>query len=105
MVHASEVPVAGAVIASVGAVVSLFKGYDAGYKGLLSLETHWRLQKIDEKMLHLPAGHAQRPRRHRGAKQRHHCIADVFVDHAAVLFDHGCQRREVFIQQRQDLLR
>ncbi len=30
----------------------------AGYKGLLSLETHWRLQKIDEKMLHLPAGHA-----------------------------------------------
>lgn len=30
----------------------------AGYKGLLSLETHWRLQKIDEKLLHLPAGHA-----------------------------------------------
>lgn len=30
----------------------------AGYRGLMSLETHWRLQKIDEKMLHLPAGHA-----------------------------------------------
>ncbi len=30
----------------------------AGYRGLLSLETHWRLEKIDEKMLHLPAGHA-----------------------------------------------
>lgn len=31
---------------------------DVGYKGILSLETHWRLEKIDEKMLHLPAGHA-----------------------------------------------
>jgi sugar phosphate isomerase/epimerase len=30
----------------------------AGYPGMLSLETHWRLQKIDESMLHLPAGHA-----------------------------------------------
>jgi len=30
----------------------------AGYAGLLSLETHWRLEKIDEKLLHLPAGHA-----------------------------------------------
>lgn len=30
----------------------------AGYPGLLSLETHWRLEKIDEKLLHLPAGHA-----------------------------------------------
>ncbi len=29
-----------------------------GYGGLLSLETHWRLEKIDEKLLHLPAGHA-----------------------------------------------
>lgn len=29
-----------------------------GYRGLLSLETHWRLEKIDEKLLHLPAGHA-----------------------------------------------
>jgi sugar phosphate isomerase/epimerase len=29
-----------------------------GYRGLLSLETHWRLQKIDETLLHLPAGHA-----------------------------------------------
>ena len=29
-----------------------------GYSGLLSLETHWRLEKIDEKLLHLPAGHA-----------------------------------------------
>ncbi len=29
----------------------------AGYRGMLSLETHWRLQKIDEKMLHLPAGY------------------------------------------------
>lgn len=30
----------------------------SGYRGLLSLETHWRLEKIDEAMLHLPAGHA-----------------------------------------------
>jgi sugar phosphate isomerase/epimerase len=29
-----------------------------GYKGMLSLETHWRLQQIDESILHLPAGHA-----------------------------------------------
>lgn len=29
----------------------------AGYRGMLSLETHWRLQKIDEKLLHLPAGY------------------------------------------------
>jgi sugar phosphate isomerase/epimerase len=28
-----------------------------GYRGLLSMETHWRLQKIDESMLHLPAGY------------------------------------------------
>lgn len=29
-----------------------------GYKGLLSLETHWRVEQIDEKLLHLPAGYA-----------------------------------------------
>ncbi len=29
----------------------------AGYRGMLSLETHWRLQGIDEKSLHLPAGY------------------------------------------------
>ncbi len=29
----------------------------AGYGGMLSLETHWRLQGIDEKGLHLPAGY------------------------------------------------
>jgi len=29
-----------------------------GYSGMLSLETHWRLEKLDESMLHLPAGHA-----------------------------------------------
>ncbi len=29
----------------------------AGYRGMLSLETHWRLQTIDEKMLHLPGGY------------------------------------------------
>ena len=29
----------------------------SGYRGMLSLETHWRLQKIDESMLHLPAGY------------------------------------------------
>lgn len=29
-----------------------------GYSGILSLETHWRLQKIDDAILHLPAGHA-----------------------------------------------
>lgn len=31
---------------------------EIGYAGLLSLETHWRLEKIDESLLHLPAGHA-----------------------------------------------
>lgn len=30
----------------------------SGYQGLLSLETHWRVEQIDEKLLHLPAGHA-----------------------------------------------
>lgn len=30
----------------------------SGYKGLLSLETHWRKKALDEKLLHLPAGHA-----------------------------------------------
>lgn len=29
-----------------------------GYQGLLSLETHWRVEQIDEDLLHLPAGHA-----------------------------------------------
>jgi L-ribulose-5-phosphate 3-epimerase len=29
----------------------------AGYRGMFSLETHWRLEKIDETMLHLPAGY------------------------------------------------
>ena len=28
-----------------------------GYRGMLSLETHWRLQKIDDSLLHLPAGY------------------------------------------------
>lgn len=32
--------------------------HTAGYRGLLSLETHWRVQALDESMLHLPAGHA-----------------------------------------------
>jgi len=31
---------------------------EIGYAGLLSLETHWRLEKIDDSLLHLPAGHA-----------------------------------------------
>lgn len=30
----------------------------SGYAGWLSLETHWRVQALDESMLHLPAGHA-----------------------------------------------
>ncbi|MDP3069185.1 MAG: sugar phosphate isomerase/epimerase family protein [Opitutaceae bacterium] len=29
----------------------------AGYRGMFSLETHWRLKKIDDAMLHLPAGY------------------------------------------------
>ena len=29
----------------------------AGYRGMLSLETHWRLEKIDDALLHLPAGY------------------------------------------------
>ncbi len=29
-----------------------------GYRGMLSLETHWRLQKIDDSLLHLPAGYS-----------------------------------------------
>jgi L-ribulose-5-phosphate 3-epimerase len=28
-----------------------------GYRGMLSLETHWRLHAVDEKSLHLPAGY------------------------------------------------
>lgn len=28
-----------------------------GYRGMYSLETHWRLQKIDDAILHLPAGY------------------------------------------------
>jgi sugar phosphate isomerase/epimerase len=28
-----------------------------GYRGMLSLETHWRLLKIDDSLLHLPAGY------------------------------------------------
>ena len=31
---------------------------ELGYAGLLSLETHWRVEKIDDALLHLPAGHA-----------------------------------------------
>lgn len=30
----------------------------SGYRGLLSLETHWRRQQLAEQSLHLPAGHA-----------------------------------------------
>jgi sugar phosphate isomerase/epimerase len=30
---------------------------DCGYRGMFSLETHWRLQKIDDAILHLPAGY------------------------------------------------
>jgi sugar phosphate isomerase/epimerase len=29
----------------------------SGYRGMLSLETHWRLEKIDDAALHLPAGY------------------------------------------------
>jgi sugar phosphate isomerase/epimerase len=29
----------------------------SGYQGLISLETHWRVVQIDEKLLHLPAGY------------------------------------------------
>jgi L-ribulose-5-phosphate 3-epimerase len=29
----------------------------SGYGGLLSLETHWRIQAMDEKTMHLPAGY------------------------------------------------
>jgi len=28
-----------------------------GYRGMISLETHWRVVQIDEKMLHLPGGY------------------------------------------------
>jgi sugar phosphate isomerase/epimerase len=30
----------------------------SGYQGMLSLETHWRRERLDEKLLHLPAGYA-----------------------------------------------
>ena len=30
----------------------------SGYRGLLSLETHWRAFRLDDRLLHLPAGHA-----------------------------------------------
>jgi sugar phosphate isomerase/epimerase len=29
-----------------------------GYRGMLSLETHWRAEELSEKELHLPAGYA-----------------------------------------------
>jgi L-ribulose-5-phosphate 3-epimerase len=29
----------------------------SGYRGMFSMETHWRLQKIDDSLLHLPAGY------------------------------------------------
>jgi L-ribulose-5-phosphate 3-epimerase len=29
----------------------------SGYRGMLSVETHWRLQKIDDSILHLPGGY------------------------------------------------
>jgi sugar phosphate isomerase/epimerase len=29
-----------------------------GYHGMLSLETHWRVEELSEKELHLPAGYA-----------------------------------------------
>jgi sugar phosphate isomerase/epimerase len=29
-----------------------------GYRGMLSLETHWRVEELSEKELHLPAGYA-----------------------------------------------
>jgi L-ribulose-5-phosphate 3-epimerase len=29
----------------------------SGYRGMFSLETHWRVQKIDDAMLHLPGGY------------------------------------------------
>ena len=29
----------------------------SSYQGLISLETHWRVEQIDEKLLHLPAGY------------------------------------------------
>ena len=30
----------------------------SGYRGMLSLETHWRKEQISEELLHLPAGYA-----------------------------------------------
>jgi sugar phosphate isomerase/epimerase len=30
----------------------------SGYRGMLSVETHWRTEQLDEKSLHLPAGYA-----------------------------------------------
>ncbi|HWA88178.1 MAG TPA: sugar phosphate isomerase/epimerase family protein [Opitutus sp.] len=30
----------------------------SGYRGMLSVETHWRTEQLDEKSLHLPAGDA-----------------------------------------------
>ena len=30
----------------------------SGYRGMYSLETHWRVQQISEEMLHLPAGYS-----------------------------------------------
>ncbi|HEU5077891.1 MAG TPA: sugar phosphate isomerase/epimerase family protein [Opitutaceae bacterium] len=30
----------------------------SGYRGMLSLETHWRVEQLAEEVLHLPAGHA-----------------------------------------------
>jgi len=43
---------------SVGWMLHLSEIRRSGYRGLLSLETHWRKKELDKGLLHLPAGDA-----------------------------------------------
>lgn len=47
---------------------------DSAYRGILSLETHWRVQQIDESQLHLPAGY---PFSHGGYEASRTCIHNL----------------------------
>jgi sugar phosphate isomerase/epimerase len=53
--HASAMPVG---LGDVGWRGHLAQIRRSGYRGMLSLETHWRVEQLDEEMLHLPAGYA-----------------------------------------------
>jgi len=53
--HATAMPVGVGDVGWRGHLAAIRR---SGYRGMLSLETHWRGEQLDEKMLHLPAGYA-----------------------------------------------